>query len=114
MTWLYLLALVIIGIVVVVLIGKWDGAAAPSEESPAQAEDPVDRLLRRADADGLTTQHLDEVQFDSALRGYRMDQVDKLIDAMASQLRATPDEDDIRAESEIIEGQSSSTARQWK
>ncbi|MGO1193562.1 MAG: DivIVA domain-containing protein [Nesterenkonia sp.] len=114
MTWLYLLGLVIIGAVVVVLIGKWDGAAAPSEESPAQAEDAVDQLLRRAGADGLTAQQLDEVQFDSALRGYRMDQVDKLLSALAHQLRAAPDEDDIRPESEIIEGQSSSTARQWK
>ena|SRR5690625_5267574 len=98
MTWLYLLALVIIGAIVVVLIGKWDGAAAPSEESPATAEDSVDQLLRDAGAAGLTAQHLDEVQFDSALRGYRMDQVDKLLDALASQMRRTPDEDDIRPE----------------
>lgn len=98
MTWLYLLALVIIGAIVVVLIGKWDGAAAPREESPANAEDPVDQLLRDADTDGVTAQHLDEVQFDSALRGYRMEQVDKLIEALASQLRKTPDEGDIRPE----------------
>lgn len=96
MTWLYLLALVIIGAIVVVLMGKWDGAAAPGEESPATADDPVDQLLRESGAEGLTAQHLDAVQFDSALRGYRMDQVDKLVEALASQLRTTPDEGDIR------------------
>lgn len=98
MMWLYFLALVIIGAIVVVLIGKWDGAAAPGEESPANAEDHIDRLLRSAGPDGLRAQDLEEVQFDSAPRGYRMDQVDKLIDALASQVRKTPDGDDIRSE----------------
>lgn len=98
MMWLYLLALVIIGVIVVVLVGTWGGAAAPAEESPAQAGDDIDELLQRTGPGGLSARHLETVQFDSAVRGYRMDQVDKLIDALAAQLRKTPDEGDIRSE----------------
>ena len=96
--WLYLLALVIIGVIIVVLMGKWDGAAAPDEESPAAADDGIDQLLQRLGPEGLTAGHLEEVRFDSAVRGYRMDQVDKLIEALAAQLRKARDENDIRTE----------------
>lgn len=96
--WLYLLAVGIIGVIIVVLVGTWSGAAAPAEESPAQAGDDVDELLQRTEPGALSARDLEQVQFDSAVRGYRMDQVDKLIDAVAAQLRKTPDGDDIRSE----------------
>lgn len=98
MMWLYLMAVVIIGVIVVVLVGAWGGADAPAEESPAQAGDDIDELLQRVEPGALTARHLEEIRFDSAVRGYRMDQVDKLIDALAAQLRKTPDGDDIRSE----------------
>lgn len=98
MMWLYLLALIVIGIIVVVLVGRWEGAAAPKEEYGSRGDDDVDLLLERARAEGIAAHDLEEVQFDSAVRGYRMDQVDRLIDALAAQLRKTPDGDDIRPE----------------
>ncbi|WP_022871889.1 DivIVA domain-containing protein [Nesterenkonia alba] len=86
MMWLYLVALAILGLVVVVFIGRWSGAEAPAEESPATAGDDVDQLLARAEGH-LTAEDVDAVEFDSAARGYRMDQVDKLLAALSEQLR---------------------------
>lgn len=86
MLWLYLIALAVIGVVVVLLVGKWEGAAAPPEESPAAVPDPVDELLARRRPGGLQAEDLVAVQLDPAVRGYRMDQVDKLLDALAQQL----------------------------
>lgn len=90
--WLYLLALAIIGVIILLLIGRWDGAAAPEEESGAAPNDDVGRLLAelREDPEGpgrITAEHLEQVSFDSGFRGYRMDQVDALLDALAEQLR---------------------------
>lgn len=96
MTWLYVAALVVLGAIVIVLIGRWEGAAGPVEESPSAAADDVDQLLEGLGSQGLTAGHLEEVRFDSAVRGYRMDQVDKLLAALAAQLRTAADEDDIR------------------
>ncbi len=93
--WLYLLALALIGLIVVVLLGRWEPARVPEEESPAAGGDDVDQLLSSAAGRPLTADDLDQVQFDSAVRGYRMDQVDKLIDALAAQLRQAGDGDDI-------------------
>lgn len=82
--WLYLLALAILGGIVLLLMGRWDGAAAPEEESGAALQD-----FARPDlsAGQITPEHLEEIRFDSALRGYRMDQVDALLDALTQQLR---------------------------
>ena len=82
--WLYLLALAILGVIVLLLMGRWDGAAAPEEESGAALQD-----FARPDlsAGQITPEHLEEIRFDSALRGYRMDQVDALLDRLTQQLR---------------------------
>ena len=84
MTWLYLLALVIIGAIVLLLMGRWDGAAAPEEESGAALRSP--EALRGPDG-RIDPEDLEQVRFDPALRGYRMDQVDALLDALAEELR---------------------------
>lgn len=90
--WLYLLALAIIGVIILLLIGRWDGAVAPEEESGGAPNDDVGRLLAELREDPqssgrITAEHLEQVSFDPALRGYRMDQVDALLDALAEQLR---------------------------
>lgn len=88
MLWLYLIALAVLGAVIVVLIGRWDGAEIPEEEGPGAEPDDVDELLSRLGPEGVSARDLDEVILDSAPRGYRMDQVDKLLDAVAARLRA--------------------------
>ena len=82
--WLYLVALAILGVIVLLLIGRWDGASVPEEESGAALQD-----FARGDlsAGEITPERLEEVRFDSAVRGYRMDQVDALLDVLAQQLR---------------------------
>lgn len=92
MLWLYLIALAVLGAILVVLIGRWDGAHPPQEEGRGAAPDDVDELLSHAGPAGITARDLDEVVLDSAPRGYRMDQVDKLLDALAVQLRGAPAE----------------------
>lgn len=86
MLWLYLIALAVLGTVIVVLLGRWDGAQPPAEEGPGFADD-VDELLRRTGSGRITAEDLDGLVFDSAPRGYRMDQVDRLLDALSAQLR---------------------------
>lgn len=87
MLWLYLLAVVLLGTVVALLLGRWDGAAVPEEESDL-AQSDVDELLRRRADQRITAHDLQQVQLDSAMRGYRMDQVDRLLDALTEQLQA--------------------------
>lgn len=86
MLWLYLLAVVLLAMVVAALLGRWDGASVPGEESDS-AESDVDDLLRRRAQEHITAEDLQEVRLDSAVRGYRMDQVDRLLDALGEQLR---------------------------
>ncbi|MGJ9405815.1 DivIVA domain-containing protein [Nesterenkonia aurantiaca] len=86
MLWLYLLAVVLFAMVVAALLGRWEGAAVP-EEATDLGESDVDALLRRGPARPITADDLQEVRLDSAVRGYRMDQVDRLLDALGEQLR---------------------------
>lgn len=99
--WLYLLALAIIGLVILALAGPWKGEPAPREESPEAGGDDVDLLLSRAADQGLSAEDLETVQFDSAVRGYRMDQVDKLLDALTEQLRHARSEADGKSQESI-------------
>ncbi|GAB3184044.1 hypothetical protein GCM10027060_20550 [Nesterenkonia halophila] len=87
MVWLYLLALIVLGGIVLLLMGRWSGPEPVEEDPPAGGASDVDELIERARADGLTAEDLDEVRFDSAVRGYRMDQVDALLDTLADRLR---------------------------
>ena len=109
MMWLYVIAVAVVCVVVVLLIGRWEGAEAPRSESPAALPDRVDELLGSAADRDLNADDLQQVQFDSAIRGYRMEQVDKLIDALTAQLPQAPaaaqagesrpsDQDDISAQ----------------
>ncbi|MBO0594408.1 DivIVA domain-containing protein [Nesterenkonia sp. E16_7] len=86
MLWLYLLAVVLLALVVAALLGRWEGAAVP-EEATDLGDSDVDALLLREPARPITADDLQEVRLDSALRGYRMDQVDRLLDALGEQLR---------------------------
>jgi DivIVA domain-containing protein len=87
--WLYVVALLILCVIVVLLVGKWEGAAAPREEPPAGGPSAVDHLLTERAEQGLSAADLDRVEFDTGVRGYRMDQVDQLLDALAEQLRGS-------------------------
>ncbi|WP_120006179.1 DivIVA domain-containing protein [Nesterenkonia muleiensis] len=109
MIWLYVIAVVVVGVVVVLLTGRWEGAEAPRDESPAAVPDRIDELLSQAAQRELSADDLQQVHFDSAVRGYRMEQVDKLLEALTLQLHRAQsanssgksknsDEDDISAE----------------
>ncbi|PRZ14976.1 DivIVA domain-containing protein [Nesterenkonia sandarakina] len=89
MLWLYLIAVVLLGTAVAALLGRWEGAAVPQEESDMR-ESEVDDLLRRRADQPIRAADLQEVRLDSAVRGYRMDQVDRLLDALAAQLETPP------------------------
>lgn len=86
MLWLYLLALALLVGVVAALLGRWEGAAVPGADSLAADESDVDELLRRRASTDITADDLNQVGLDSAVRGYRMDQVDRLLDALRAQL----------------------------
>jgi len=86
MLWLYLLALALLAGVVAALLGRWEGAAVPGGDSLAADESEVDGLLRRRASTDITADDLDQVGLDSAVRGYRMDQVDRLLDTLRAQL----------------------------
>lgn len=85
--WLYVIAVLVLSVIVVLLVGKWEGAAAPGEEPPAGAQQPLQALLDQRSERRVSANDLEQVEFDTAVRGYRMDQVDQLLDALAQQLR---------------------------
>ncbi|WP_218220574.1 DivIVA domain-containing protein [Nesterenkonia sp. Act20] len=87
MLWLSLLALVLLVGVVAAILGRWEGAAVPQPDGAAGATSDVDELLRRRAQTEITPADLEELRLDSAVRGYRMDQVDRLLDALEAQLR---------------------------
>jgi DivIVA domain-containing protein len=78
MTWFFaVLIVVVMGGVVVVATGR----------GGAMAETYDDRPDARVPADGpLTAQDLRRVRFGTALRGYRMSEVDALLDRLAAEL----------------------------
>ena len=79
MTWFFAVLIVaVMGVTAVVATGRG--------RSMAEAYD--DRPDARVPADGpLTAQDLEEVRFTTALRGYRMSEVDALLDRLARELR---------------------------
>ncbi|MDZ5076338.1 DivIVA domain-containing protein [Nesterenkonia sp. HG001] len=83
MIWLYLLAVALLGVVVVLLVGRAEGAEPPAEETTA---DEVAELLADRAAAPLSAADLRGIRLQPALRGYRMEQVDRLLDALADQL----------------------------
>ncbi|MDS2173567.1 MULTISPECIES: DivIVA domain-containing protein [unclassified Nesterenkonia] len=83
MIWLYLLAIALLGAVVVLLTGRVEGAEPPADLPPG---DDVTSLLAAREGRPLTADDLRGLRLDPALRGYRMDQVEALLDALTAQL----------------------------
>ncbi len=74
---LLLLILAVLAVIAVVATGRWDGLPdADPEQSPAAVlpEEPVDRAM----VDGL--------RFSTVLRGYRMMEVDDVLDRLLDEL----------------------------
>ncbi len=88
MTWLFaVVAVAVMGVAAVVATGRGGGLAEVYD----------DRLDARVQADGpLTARDLAEVRFNTAVRGYRMSEVDALIDRLVAELaeRQSPDRPD--------------------
>ncbi len=72
-----LLAILVLGGVAVVAAGRGQGLTAPEPDRPTLAL-PPDRPLTRYD--------VDRVRFSVGLRGYRMDEVDDVLDRLAVDL----------------------------
>lgn len=79
-----LIGVLLAGLMVAVLIGKVAAPGVPEPEDTTSFTGLQDREMTAAD--------LDEVRFDSALRGYRMDQVDSVLGRAARELRWTQEE----------------------
>jgi DivIVA domain-containing protein len=80
-------------VVIVVLMGGVAVVAAGRGGSMAEAYD--DRPDSRVPADGpLTAQDLRRVRFGTAIRGYRMSEVDALLDRLAVELEPSPDREE--------------------
>ena len=72
-------------VVLVLVVGAVAVFVAGREDSMAEAyEDRPDRTIPTGRP--LTVEDLEQVRFSSALRGYRMDEVDALIDRIAADL----------------------------
>ena len=72
-------------VVLVVIVGAVAVFAAGRDNAMAEAyEDRPDRTIPSGQP--LTAEDLQEVRFSSALRGYRMDEVDALLDRIAAEL----------------------------
>ena len=82
MTWFFAVLIVLAtGVVAVVAAGRGGSMAEVYDDRPdarVQAEGP------------LTSRDLREVRFTTALRGYRMSEVDALLDRLARQLDEPP------------------------
>lgn len=90
MLWLYVLAVAIIGVIVVILAGRWDGEPGLREESPAVLGDGVDDLVLQMQDGTLSAESLRSVRLDTAIRGYRADQVDRLLEMLAQHMQENP------------------------
>lgn len=83
MTWLFiLLAMAVIALAAGVVTGRIAGSMEP----------PATSLPFRGLPDDVVPSDLEVLRFDAALRGYRMDQVDAVIDRLADELRRRDDE----------------------
>ena len=79
MTWLFAVLIVAaMGVAAVVATGRLGGLAETWDDRP-DSRIPADRPL--------AAQDLEAVRFTSALRGYRMSEVDALLDRLTEQLR---------------------------
>lgn len=88
---LLLIVILLIGLTTAAVLGKIGGFMADPTSSQAFAGLPPG---------SLTAQDIERVQFDQALRGYRMEQVDVVIDALSARLRELEAESDFPSDSE--------------
>jgi DivIVA domain-containing protein len=75
---LLLVVLAVIGGIAVVATGRWGGLPDVEPERSPRGELPADVELDRPAVDGL--------RFSLALRGYRMDEVDDVLDRLVDEL----------------------------
>ncbi len=75
---LLLVVLAVIGGIAVVATGRWGGLPDPEPERSPRGELAADREVDRPAVDGL--------RFSLALRGYRMDEVDDVLDRLVDEL----------------------------
>ena len=79
MNWLFVVvALLVIGVGVMLAVGRLDGELPETVPDRAPLALPDDRQLGRADVDG--------VKFAVGMRGYRMDEVDDVLDRLAAEV----------------------------
>ena len=85
MTWFFALVIVaLMGVIAVVATGRGGSMAEVYDDRPDS----------RVQADGpLTAQDLRRVRFSTALRGYRMSEVDALLDRLAAERDVAADVD---------------------
>ena len=80
MMWFFsVLVVVVMGVTAMVAAGRFGGLAETYDDRPDS---------RVPDDGPLTAEDLEAVRFTSALRGYRMSEVDALLDRLAEELRA--------------------------
>jgi DivIVA domain-containing protein len=84
MTWLFAVLIVaVLGVVAVVATGRGGSMVETFDDRPDS----------RVQADGPLTAHdLRRVRFSTAFRGYRMSEVDALLDRLAAELDASDDD----------------------
>ncbi|WP_265446081.1 DivIVA domain-containing protein [Flexivirga meconopsidis] len=83
LVFLIALLLVVIGLVVFAVLGRFGAhLEAPTSTSPFE---PLPRGEIGAD-------DIDQVRFDQTLRGYRMSQVDEVLDRLRAELKARDEE----------------------
>lgn len=84
MTWLFiLLTMTLVALVAGIVTGRITGSMEP----------PVSSLpFRGLPSDDVAPTDLEELRFDAALRGYRMDQVDEVLDRLVGELRRRDEE----------------------
>ena len=75
---LVLIVVLLIGLTTAAVMGKIGGFMADPTSSQSFGGVP---------AESLSTDDIAQLHFDQALRGYRMDQVDEVIDALSARLR---------------------------
>ena len=72
-----LIVLVLVGLTTAAVLGKIGGFLADATTSRSFSGLPPGRL---------STQDVEELHFDQALRGYRMDEVDEVLDALCARV----------------------------
>jgi len=84
---LLLIVVLLIGLTAAAVMGKIGGFMADPTSTQAFSGVPGSSGGSGEPAGTLSADGLVNLQFDQALRGYRMDQVDEVIDALSARLR---------------------------